>query len=160
MKQKRPSVDLSIQRATVETKTPGDEQFREWVETVLAERHDQPVLCIRLVDEEDGRRFNREFRDKDYATNILSFPAELPPGLPSAVAGSQLGDLLICAPVVIREAKEQGKAVINHWAHLTIHGLLHLLGYDHEQLKEATIMEQKEIEILDGLGIADPYQCN
>ncbi|WP_099603659.1 rRNA maturation RNase YbeY, partial [Stenotrophomonas maltophilia] len=93
----------------------------------------------------------------DYATNVLSFPAEVPEGLPKGVKFPLLGDLVICAPVVAREADEQGKALNAHYAHLTVHGVLHLLGWDHEDDKEAEAMEQLEREILAELGIDDPY---
>jgi probable rRNA maturation factor len=120
--------------------------------------HKKLTLTIRIVDEHEALRFNRDYRKKDYATNVLSFPAQLPEGLPAQIRQAQLGDLLICAPVVIREATEQCRGVTDHWAHLTIHGILHLLGYDHEQADEAVIMESLEIEILAKLGISDPYQ--
>jgi probable rRNA maturation factor len=115
-------------------------------------------LAIRIVDEPEARRLNQHYRNKDYATNVLSFPAELPKNLPEEIRQSQLGDLLICSPVVAREAKEQRRQESDHWAHLTIHGVLHLLGYDHEVVDEGTVMESLETEILAGLGISDPYQ--
>jgi len=155
-------VDLEVQRATA-AKSPNDEQFRHWVELALAGgdtepgKHD-PTLAIRIVDEEEARRFNRKYRGKDHATNVLSFPLGLPAGLAAEINQSQLGDLLICAPVVAREASEQGKPEIDHWAHLTIHGVLHLRGYDHEQGAEAVVMEALETEILARLDIPDPYQ--
>jgi probable rRNA maturation factor len=105
------------------------------------------------VDTDDGRSLNRDYRGKDYATNVLSFPAEFPPGMDLPL----IGDLAICAPVVLREAAEQGKAARDHWAHMTIHGVLHLLGYDHLVEQEAELMEALETRILAGLGIADPY---
>ena len=114
-------------------------------------------LTIRIVDEPEAQRFNREYRGRDYATNVLSFPAELPEGLPEEVRQSQLGDILICAPVVVSEALEQQRPENDHWAHLTIHGILHLLGYDHEQSAAAVVMESLETKILRNLGISDPY---
>jgi len=151
------NVDLEVQRVTTSVTTPDDEQFQLWAETALAH---ECTLAIRIVDEEEGRRFNREYRDKDYATNVLSFPVELPEGLPPEINQSQLGDLLICAPVVAREAKEQGKPEVDHWAHLTIHGILHLMGYDHECSADALVMETLETEILAKLDIPDPYLTN
>ena len=151
-------VELEVQRATNSVTTPDDKQFRLWVEYAVAQTEHDQTLTIRIVDEEEGRRLNREYRSKDYATNVLSFPMELPEGLPAEIEQSQIGDLLICAPVVEREAIDQGKPEINHWAHLTIHGVLHLLGYDHEQADEADVMESLETEILAKLGISDPYQ--
>ena len=118
----------------------------------------QADLAIRLVDSKEGRSFNRHYRGKDYATNVLSFPAELPEGLPEGVRLPLLGDLVICAPVVAKEAREQGKPLAAHYAHLTVHGTLHLLGWNHEDDTEAECMEGLEREILAGMGIDDPYQ--
>jgi len=151
-------VELEIQRATTSTSTPADERFQHWINMVPGKLNHKSQLSIRLVDEPEARRFNRDYRNSDYATNVLSFPADLPEGLPSEVRQSQLGDLLICAPVVAREAVERKRSEADHWAHLTIHGVLHLLGYDHEQDAEAAIMESLEIEILRELGISDPYR--
>ena len=150
--------ELEVQRVTSSTGIPDNERFQIWVEAALAGKPDQFTLNIRVVDETEARRFNHDYRNKDYATNILSFAAELPEGLPAEIRQSQLGDLLICAPVVEREASEQHRSENDHWAHLTIHGVLHLLGYDHEQADEAQVMESLETEILAKLGISDPYQ--
>ena len=149
--------EFEVQRATTSTRTPGDDEFGLWVNAVPADQACNFALTIRIVDEQEAQRFNREYRMRDYATNVLSFPAELPEGLPAEVTQSQLGDLLICAPVVEREAMEQRRLETDHWAHLTIHGILHLLGYDHEQANEAAVMESLETEILAKLGISDPY---
>jgi probable rRNA maturation factor len=118
-----------------------------------ARRRKPAELAIRIVDTAEGQALNRDYRGKDYATNVLSFPAELPPGVNLPL----IGDLAICAPVVAREAAEQGKKPRDHWAHLTVHGTLHLLGYDHIDEAEAEAMEALETRILAGLGIADPY---
>jgi probable rRNA maturation factor len=150
--------ELEVQRASTSDSLPDDEQFQLWVEAALAGKPEKFTLAIRVVDETEAHRFNLKFRDKDYATNVLSFPGELPGGLPEEIRQAQLGDLLICAPVVAREAKEQCRSEVDHWAHLTIHGVLHLLGYDHEQQSEAVLMEALETEILANLGISDPYQ--
>jgi len=149
--------DVEIERATQTAGTPGDEQFQAWIQAVPAAPGPGYTLGIRIVDEEEAQGFNREYRGRDYATNVLSFPAELPEGLPEDIRASMLGDLLICAPVVVREAREQNRPAADHWAHLTIHGILHLLGYDHEQPEDAVVMESLETEILAGLGIPDPY---
>jgi probable rRNA maturation factor len=149
--------EVAIQRATRTAEIPGDDQFQKWIEAVPAASELRYALDIRIVDDEEAQRFNREYRGRDYATNVLSFPAELPEGLPEEIRQTQLGDLLICAPVVVREAQEQNRPAADHWAHLTIHGLLHLLGYDHEQPGDAAVMESLETEILAGLGIPDPY---
>jgi probable rRNA maturation factor len=151
-------VDLEVQRVSASESIPDDQQFQLWTETVLAGRGTEFSLNIRVADEDEAQRFNLEYRGKDYATNVLSFPAELPEGLPQELRQSQLGDLLICSPVVKREAAEQRRAEADHWAHLVIHGVLHLLGYDHEEASEAEMMESLEIEILASLGVSDPYQ--
>lgn len=150
--------ELEVQRETNSSDVPDDERFQLWLESALAGKPGQFTLSIRIVDEAEARRFNHEYRNRDYATNVLSFPAELPEGLPAEIRQSQLGDLLICAPVVAREATQQHRPEADHWAHLTIHGVLHLLGYDHEMVDEACKMESLETEILAKLGISDPYQ--
>jgi probable rRNA maturation factor len=134
---------------------PSALSFRRWVEAALAgaKRRKPAELAIRIVGTREGRRLNRDYRDKDYATNVLSFPIELPPG----VSLPLIGDLAICAPVVAREAAEQSKPPSHHWAHMTVHGVLHLLGYDHIEDAEAEAMEALETRILAKLGIADPY---
>ena len=138
--------------------SPAAASFRKWVAAALAGRIREADLAIRIVDSEEGRALNRHYRGKDYATNVLSFPAELPEGLPKGVKFPLLGDLVICAPVVAREADAQGKPRNAHYAHLTIHGCLHLLGMDHLDPREAEAMEQLERDILAGLGVPDPYQ--
>jgi probable rRNA maturation factor len=134
---------------------PSALSFRRWVEAALAgaKRRNSAELAIRIVGTREGRTLNRDYRGKDYATNVLSFPVELPPGITAPL----IGDLAICAPVVVREAAEQGKLAHHHWAHLTIHGVLHLLGYDHIEDAQAEAMEALEKRILAKLGIADPY---
>jgi len=134
---------------------PSTEAFEHWARAaLLGARAPQAVeLCIRLVDAAESRRLNAEYRGKDKPTNVLSFPAglELPDGR------NILGDVAICAEVVFREARQQGKAADEHFAHMVVHGVLHLLGYDHEVDAQATMMEGLEREVLTGLGIADPY---
>ncbi len=133
---------------------PAAASFRRWVEAALriADREAGEV-SIRIIDEDEGRALNRDYRGKDYPTNVLSFPADLPAGFGSEL----LGDLAFCAPVVAREAVEQGKPVQAHYAHLTVHGVLHLLGWDHEEAVAAEEMEALEVAALARLGIADPY---
>ena len=149
------TVELAVRYGRARNGLPSPASFRRWVEAALrgAKRRKPAALAIRLVDIDEGRALNHDYRGKDYATNVLSFPAELPPG----VALPLIGDLAICAAVVLREAAEQGKRPHDHWAHLTIHGVLHLLGYDHLEDAEAEAMEALETRILAGLGIADPY---
>ena len=136
---------------------PAAASFRKWVAAALADRAGEADVAIRVVDEEEGRSLNRQYRGKDHPTNVLSFPADLPEGLPDGVRLPLLGDLVICAPVVEREAREQGKPLATHYAHLTVHGVLHLLGWDHENDRDAERMEQRERQILATLGIGDPY---
>jgi len=150
-------LDVAVGYALPRAGMPAATSFRKWVAAALAGRIREADLAIRLVDEKEGRALNHHYRGKDYATNVLSFPAELPEGLPKGVTLPLLGDLVLCAPVVAREAKEQGKPLNAHYAHLTVHGCLHLLGWDHEDPREAEAMEQLEREILAGLGLPDPY---
>ena len=157
MKPEALKLGLHIERATTSLSTPDDATFRKWVVAALAGRRAEAVMGVRIVDDEEGQRFNLQYRGKDYATNVLSFPAEAPIGLPREIAEPQLGDLLICAPVVGREAREQGKNEEDHWAHLTVHGVLHLLGYDHEEQVEADVMEALEVGVLENLGVSDHY---
>lgn len=144
-------VDCAVPRRGI----PATVSFKRWVEAALfAARHRKAAeLSIRIVDAREGRALNRQYRSKDYATNVLSFPAELPRGISSPL----LGDLAICAPVVAREAREQQKPVRDHYAHLTVHGVLHLLAFDHEDERDAARMETLETRILASLGVADPY---
>ena len=150
-------LDVAVSYATARAGVPAATSFRKWVAAALAGRIREADLAIRIVGEDEGRSLNRHYRGKDYATNVLSFPAELPEGLPKGVKLPLLGDLVICAPVVAREAAEQDKPGAAHYTHLTVHGALHLLGWDHEDEKEAEAMERLEREILAGLGIDDPY---
>jgi probable rRNA maturation factor len=130
--------------------------FQAWVEAAVlgTRRRRATELSIRLVDAEEGRALNHQYRNRDYATNVLSFPTDLPP----QVTLPLIGDLAICVPVVVREAAEQDKPVRNHFAHMTVHGTLHLLGYDHELDTDAERMEALERKVLESFGIADPYR--
>jgi probable rRNA maturation factor len=133
---------------------PVARSFAQWVRAALAGRRTGRVeVGIALFDEAESRRLNREYRGKDYATNVLSFPYESARRERSAM----LGDLAICPAVVAREAREQGKRVRDHFAHLTVHGTLHLIGYDHENARDAEHMEAIERRVLASLGIPDPY---
>lgn len=151
-------LDVAVFYAVPRAGVPAPVSFRRWVAAALQGRILEADLAVRVVDEEEGRHLNRHYRGKDYATNVLSFPAELPEGLPPGVRLPLLGDLVLCAPVVAREAAEQGKPLAAHYAHLTVHGTLHLLGWDHQDEREAEAMEQLEREILADLGIPDPYR--
>ena len=150
-------LDVTVSYALPRAGLPAANSFRKWVAAALDGRIREADLAIRLVDAREGRALNRHYRGKDSATNVLSFPAELPEGLPEGVRLPLLGDLVLCAPVVAREAREQRKPLAAHYAHLTVHGVLHLLGWNHEDEREAECMEGLEREILAGLGIDDPY---
>ena len=146
-------LDVSVSYGLPRAGLPAAVSFRRWAAAAAQGRIKRADLAIRLVDAKEGRALNRHYRGKDYATNVLSFPVELPEGVTLPL----LGDLVICAPVVAKEALEQGKPLAAHYAHLTVHGVLHLLGLDHEDDREAEAMEQLERDILATLGLPDPY---
>jgi len=147
-------IDLDLQVAVDAPELPDEAAIRRWVEAALAGRREEAQLTVRITDEAEIRELNRSYRGKDYATNVLSFPFEAPPGVELPL----LGDIIVCAAVVAREALEQGKPPEAHWAHMVIHGTLHLLGYDHIEEAEAAEMEGLEIKLLAGLGYANPYE--
>ncbi|WP_028116358.1 rRNA maturation RNase YbeY [Ferrimonas senticii] len=146
-------ITLDLQLVIEDQTLPTEAQLQSWVELALASR-DEAELTIRITDSEESQQLNRDYRGKDKPTNVLSFPFEAPPGIELPL----LGDLVICAEVVAREAAEQHKALHDHWAHMVIHGCLHLLGYDHIDDAEAEEMEQLERDLLAKIAIADPYQ--
>ncbi|MBM4180482.1 MAG: rRNA maturation RNase YbeY [Betaproteobacteria bacterium] len=146
----KPSLDLAIQFA-VKAELPGRADFRRWAKAALK---GEVAAALRIVDAQEGRALNRDYRGKDYATNVLTFEYG-----PDPETGALTGDIVLCATVVEKEAKEQGKSLVAHYAHLTIHGMLHLQGYDHETGKaEAIAMEAVESFIMQALGFPDPYQ--
>jgi probable rRNA maturation factor len=151
-------LEVAVGYAVPRKGLPSAISFRKWAAAALESRIREADLAIRIVGATEGRALNRHYRGKDYATNVLSFPAEMPEGLPKEVKFPLLGDLVLCAPVVAREAREQKKPLNAHYAHLTVHGALHLLGWDHEDQRDAECMERLEREILAGLGIDDPYR--
>lgn len=140
-------LDLSVQYACRDPWVPERSDVRRWVRAALP---GAGQITVRFVDDEEGRQLNRDYRGKDYATNVLSFPYEASPRV--------FGDLVVAPAVCYREAAEQGKSPEAHMAHLVIHGVLHLRGYEHEDEREAEDMEDTEREILATLGIADPYR--
>jgi len=136
-----------VQYAVATRNLPSRTQLRKWAHAAL-ERDAQ--ITVRLVGQAEGRALNRNFRGKDYATNVLTFVFRDAPLFE--------GDLALCAPVIAREAREQGKSIAAHYAHLVVHGVLHLQGYDHENDADALVMEKRESQIVTGLGYPDPYQ--
>jgi probable rRNA maturation factor len=152
-------LDVGVSYAQPRAGLPAAGSFRKWVAAALDGRIREADLAVRLVGAKEGRALNRHYRGKDYATNVLSFPAEIAEGvkMPKGVKMPLLGDIVLCAPVIAREAREQKKPLAAHYAHLTVHGALHLLGWDHEDSREAECMEQLERVILAGLGLPDPY---
>ena len=148
------SAPAAVQYGTRRPFAPSVRSLRRWADAALRGAPRRATLGIRIVGGAEGRRLNREFRGRDCATNVLSFP----PGRLPAGAGPFLGDLAICAPVVAREAREQGKPLRAHWAHMVVHGTLHLLGHDHQTGSGARVMEAREIAILARLGFGNPYE--
>jgi probable rRNA maturation factor len=144
----RPALELVIQRASRAAHIPADARLRAWARVALTRR---AIVALRYVAVAEGRKLNREFRGKEGATNVLTFIYD------DAPRGTIAGDVVICAPVVAREARAQGKAVAAHHAHLLVHGLLHLQGYDHEGDDDAARMERRERAVLRRLGFPDPY---
>jgi probable rRNA maturation factor len=150
-------LQLDVQIAVAkENDLPTAEQLKQWVVAALIKRteYDEPELTIRIVDEAESQELNNDYRGKDKPTNVLSFPFEAPAHVPIPL----LGDLIICKQVVEREAIEQGKTLTSHWAHMTVHGCLHLLGYDHIEDEEAEEMEGIERVVMADLGFEDPYK--
>ena len=147
-------ITLDLQNACQAANLPEQADFQQWVESALAKYNKPFELTVRLVDIEESQNLNYQYRQKDKPTNVLSFPFEVPEGINLDL----LGDLVVCAEVVEQEAKEQNKPLKAHWAHMIIHGCLHLLGYDHIREDEAQEMEAIEIKILAQLGFNNPYE--
>jgi probable rRNA maturation factor len=147
------SLILTLQNTSKTKSIPTKRQFKTWIERVVARRKKKYEINIRIVGVKEITKLNQRYRKKNKPTNIISF--NFCP--PANIKTNLLGDLVICAPIVKLESKLQHKPIMAHWAHLTVHGVLHLLGYDHKNAKEAQKMEGMEIKILKRLGIADPY---
>ena len=147
---------VEIQVASGAEQLPASGEIQKWADTALEELSDDaepPDLCIRLVDAEESRSLNDRYRGQNKPTNVLSFPADV------AVPGAKLlGDLVICVPVVVDEAQSQHKRTADHFAHMVVHGVLHLLGHDHTEPASASQMEALEVTILGRLGVSDPYE--
>jgi probable rRNA maturation factor len=157
-------LDVTVQFATRRTGVPHATSLAKWANLAFdvsqSRKPPSMPLTIRIVGVAESRVLNRTWRGKDKPTNVLSFPADSSVELPAAARSEEqlpLGDLAICAPVVAREAREQGKDPRAHWAHMVVHGVLHLLGYDHENDRDADVMESREVKILAEFGYANPY---
>ncbi|GIU47233.1 rRNA maturation RNase YbeY [Shewanella algidipiscicola] len=148
------ALSLDLQIATDSQALPTQAQFETWVRLALGNTMAEAEMTIRLVDIEESQRLNHSYRGKDKPTNVLSFPFEAPPEVELPL----LGDLVICVPVVEAEAKQQDKALEAHWAHMVVHGCLHLLGYDHIDDSEAEEMESLETQLIESLGFPNPYK--
>ncbi len=146
------SFDCDLQLA-VTGNLPSEADFQRWVEAALNTLCDEGEVCIRVVSPQESQALNHTYRGKDKPTNVLSFPFEAPEGIPITL----LGDLIICADIVAQEADAQNKSLFDHWAHMVVHGCLHLIGFDHINDDEAEEMENLERQILASLNIADPY---
>ena len=149
------TIILDIQSASSSEDAPDDQSIKRWVSAVLDSKTGDTELSVRIVDEDEGKALNETYRGASGPTNVLSFPFDekTPEPLPL------IGDIVVCAPVVVREAKQQNKALNAHCAHMIIHGVLHLLGYDHQNDSEAATMEALETEIMQKLGFPPPYKC-
>ena len=148
-------VDLQVAE-TVSSYLPKYKDFVHWVSLAVGNRREIAEVSIRLVTERESQNLNHRYRGRDMPTNVLSFPTEFPLGVSVAL----LGDLVICPDIVVREAQEQCKVLQAHWAHMVIHGTLHLLGYQHVEPADAEHMESLEIEILRDLGYKNPYELS
>jgi probable rRNA maturation factor len=157
MSQKEVLIDLQL-ALPESTSLPTEAQITQWA-TAAVQGDDSVEICARIVDLDESQELNRDYRGKDKPTNVLSFPFEAPEHIDLNLLGgfNLLGDLVLCAPVIEQEAKEQGKTLEAHWAHMIVHGTLHLQGYDHIEDDEAEAMEQLEVQILGGLGFSNPY---
>lgn len=147
-------IKITLQNVSQEKQIPTKADFKRWISKVLAKIIQPTEITIRIVDAEESQSLNNYYRGKNQPTNILSFPFAVPPGVDTNL----LGDLVICAPIVKQEAKEQNITLKAHYAHLTIHGVLHLLGFDHETAKSAKEMETLEIRYMEELGFTNPYK--
>ena len=148
------SITVDVIRDVDDPAIPDDASIEHWANLATTKgRRESGELCIRIVSLDESQQLNRDYRNKDKPTNVLSFPFEAPPGLPIDI----LGDLAICADVVAQEAVAQNKVLAHHWAHMVIHGTLHLLGFDHINDDDAEVMEAIECELLAQLQIPDPY---
>lgn len=148
------SIHIDVMINSTSSQLPDQSELEKWAAAAVGNHRQEAEISLLIVDEEEGAELNRQWRGKEGPTNVLSFPSDLPAELDLSL----LGDLIICVPVVERESIEQEKSLNSHWAHMIVHGTLHLLGYDHIEDQEAKEMESLETEILGQLGYPDPYQ--
>jgi probable rRNA maturation factor len=147
------AITLDLQLASSATELPTETEFQQWLEAAILPFQSDAEVTVRIVDAAESQQLNADYRGKDYATNVLSFPFQCPPGIELPL----LGDLVICASVVASEAQQQHKTLQAHWAHMVVHGCLHLLGFDHINDDDAEQMETEEVTILQQLGFTNPY---
>ncbi|HEY0921165.1 rRNA maturation RNase YbeY [Rheinheimera pacifica] len=147
------AIILDLQLASTADNLPTEEQVQQWLDAAILPFQAEAEVTVRIVDDAESQQLNFDYRSKDKPTNVLSFPFQCPPGIELPL----LGDLVICAPVVAAEAAEQHKSLQAHWAHMVVHGCLHLLGFDHINDDDAEQMEAEEVTILQQLGITNPY---
>ncbi|WP_240223114.1 rRNA maturation RNase YbeY [Rheinheimera hassiensis] len=147
------AIILDLQLASTADNLPTEAQVQQWLEAAILPFQAEAEVTVRIVDHAESQQLNFDYRSKDKPTNVLSFPFQCPPGIELPL----LGDLVICAPVVAAEAAEQHKSLLAHWAHMVVHGSLHLLGFDHINDDDAEQMEAEEVTILQQLGITNPY---
>ncbi|WP_320827439.1 rRNA maturation RNase YbeY [Reinekea sp.] len=152
------NLTLDLQQACDSANLPSEARLTKWLQAALTGHLESAEVSVRIVEASESQELNQQYRGINKPTNILSFPFELPPGVPAEEMNFLLGDLVVCATVVAQEAAQQNKDLQHHWAHMVIHGALHLLGFDHIESVEAEQMEQMEREILAGLDISDPYK--
>lgn len=150
------AVVITVQNEGGGARVPAAAAIKRWARSALGAGV-RGELTVRVVDEGESAEMNARYRGKRGPTNVLSFPAEVPPAAAAAGEVLPFGDLVICAGVVEREAREQGKPLAAHWAHMVVHGALHLQGYDHETVRDASTMEARERALLASLGFPDPY---
>ncbi len=150
-------INVTVQYVVDDKKdTPTDKLLTKWANAANINLIDQVELTIRIVDERESAELNKMYRQKNTATNVLAFPFEVDDNVELKI----LGDLVICANIVFNEAQQQLKTEVEHWAHMVVHGVLHLQGYDHIEEEQAEVMEKLEVQILNSLGYQNPYQVN
>jgi probable rRNA maturation factor len=147
---------VEVQTLTDKGRPPAPQRLTEWARAAWQHSSRDGEVVLRITDEAESRHLNHDYRGQDSPTNVLSFPFEAPPEIDQC----HVGDLVICAPLVAREAREQGKSADAHWAHMIVHGMLHLQGHDHATDQQATAMETLEADILGGLGFPPPYAAD